>query len=181
MKHNDLAQAYLEYYARQQRGGQFVAFRGARRWQKGDGFGDRMRGVLKWAMPVLSAGASTFISEAAAAHSRGENMSDAAKSALKPTVGAVIDAIGKRITEGSKSSKQDGSGRRQKRKQGKAKKRKATKTQKPVYKDRQNGGKLKRKHKATGKVAKAKKATKKRKVKKAKRQNVKHHSNHYNF
>ena len=164
MKEQDLTQAYLQYYARQ-RGGQLVVFRGSRRWQKGDGFGDRMRGVLKWAMPVLSAGASTFISETAAAHSRGENMSEAAKSALKPTVGAVIDAIGKKITDGSKSPKQGGSGRRHK------KKRKAKK-QKPVYKGIQKGGKSKRKHKAKGKV-RAAKATKTRKVKKAKRSKAK--------
>ncbi|TNC99980.1 MAG: hypothetical protein FD123_4412, partial [Bacteroidetes bacterium] len=118
----------------------------------------------KWAMPVLSAGASTFISEAAAAHSRGENMSDAAKSALKPTVGAVIDAIGKKITDGTKSPKQGGSGHRRKKT-----KRKATK-QKPVYKGIQKGGKSKRKrkHKSKGKSPVAK-APRKRKVKKAKR------------
>lgn len=153
MSHDQQYQSYLRYYENQQRGGQYVAFRGARRWQKGDGFGDVLRGIFRWFLPVISSGASTFIRETAAGQARGENLGDAAKGALRPTLGSVIGAVGKRM--------QGGSGRR---------KRVTKKSRKRVYKGRQKGGKRKagkktfpaRKRKVTRKTKKVKKATRRR-------------------
>ena len=161
-------QAYLRYYDNQQRGGQFVAFRGARRWQKGDGFGDVLRGIFRWFLPVISSGASTFIKETAAAQARGDTLGDAAKSALRPTLGTVIGAVGNRIQGGSgrrrrvaKRSRKRVYKASQKGGKGKSVKKRAKKrAKKSVKKVRTLGNVTPKKRKPTRKVTKAKKAKK---------------------
>ena len=118
-----------------------------------------LRGIFRWFLPVISSGASTFIKETAAGQARGEKLGDAANGALRPTLGTVIGAVGKRM--------QGGTGRR---------KRATKRTRKRVYKGKQKGGKRKTAKNAFTSSFLGKKRTppkKTRKVKKATRRRTK--------
>ena len=93
---------YLQYYSTQRGRGAAAAaaagpriFRGGDRWrprQRGDGFGSFLRGIARFLLPVVGSGISTFASHTLDAADRGVSLGDAAKSALKPTLRAVVDA-----------------------------------------------------------------------------------------
>ncbi len=68
-------------------------FRGPRRWQRGDGFGDILRGVARFMLPVVLRGAATFAGETLDANERGESLGSAAKNALKPALQAAVQAV----------------------------------------------------------------------------------------
>jgi hypothetical protein len=176
-------QSYLRYYS-QQRGGQLPpVFRGARQWQKGDGFGDVLRGIFRWFLPVLTSGASSFINEAAAGQARGQSLGEAAKGALRPAIGSLIGAAAKRM--------QGGTGRRRSKKR-KSVKRKSVKRSKRVYKGSQKGGKSAKSRQSpfpfpfAGKAPKrksrkSKKVKKSRKSKKTSRKRARKSTPEYNF
>lgn len=101
---------YLKYYSTQQRGrgdsssGETTrVFRGAERWvrqrQRGDGFGSLLRGLARFLLPVLGRGIGAFASHTLDASDRGVSLGDAAKSALKPTLRAVVDAGTAQLTQ----------------------------------------------------------------------------------
>lgn len=95
-------EGYVRYYEQQQRGGNLV-FRGGRRSlaQRGDGFGDVVRGLFRWFAPVLASGASTFASKVIENRESGQSLGDAAKGALTPALGSVLAAAAKRAQGGS--------------------------------------------------------------------------------
>ena len=92
---------YLHYYGTQsgRNGGgdghqqQPVVYRGARRWQsqRGDGFGSVLRGLARFLLPVIGRGIGTFATHTLDAVDRGVSLGEAAKSALKPTLHAIVD------------------------------------------------------------------------------------------
>jgi hypothetical protein len=89
---------YLQYYTTQRGRGDATGlrvFRGAERWrprQHGDGFGSILRGLARFVLPVLGRGIGAFASHTMDATNRGVSLGEAAKSALKPTLRAVVDA-----------------------------------------------------------------------------------------
>jgi len=108
---------YLQYYSKQRgRGGADSSqeprfFRGADSWrprQHGDGFGSLLRGLARFLLPVLGRGIGTFASHTLDATDRGVSLGDAAKSALKPTLRAVIDAGVSRMQKGKGKMKRAG-------------------------------------------------------------------------
>lgn len=111
---------YLSYYTSQRGRGDAIAgprvFRGAERWrprQRGDGFGSMLRGLARFILPVLGRGIGTFATHTLDATDRGVSLGDAAKSALKPTLRAVVDAgVGQLTSSSSQNGNGDGKRRR---------------------------------------------------------------------
>lgn len=91
---------YLQYYRSQTgRGGVDGdgprVYYGSARWRRrqgGDGFGSILRGLARIALPILGRGIGAFASHTLDATDRGVSLGDAAKSALKPTLQAVVSA-----------------------------------------------------------------------------------------
>ena len=104
---------YLQYYSKQRGRGVDSSqepkfFRGADSWrprQRGDGFGSLLRGLARFLLPVLGRGIGTFATRTLDATDRGASLNDAAKSALKPTLRAVIDAGVNRMQKGNGDKK----------------------------------------------------------------------------
>jgi hypothetical protein len=70
-------------------------FYGSARWrrrQDGDGFGSILRGLAQVALPILGRGIGAFATHTLDATERGVSLGDAARSALKPTLQAVVSA-----------------------------------------------------------------------------------------
>jgi len=116
-------------------------FRGSRRWQQGDGFGDWLRRAFRFILPIAASSAQTFMKETVDARERGASWKDAAKGALKPTLQSGINTAVKRFAEPS----QDGSGgkrrkcvkKRRAQKDGRKRKRNAAgRAEKRIYKAR---------------------------------------------
>jgi hypothetical protein len=90
--------AYRKYYeARSGLVGDsgFVLYRGGSREQQGDGIGDILRGALRFLLPALFKGASTFVGETLNANEKGASLGDAAKSALMPALNAAVSRVQK--------------------------------------------------------------------------------------
>ena len=153
-------QSYLRYYAQQQGGQLPTVFRGSRRWQHGDGFGDWLRRAFSFILPIAASSAQTFLKETVDAREKGATWKDAAKGALRPTLQSGISTAVKRFT----APPQDGSG---------GKKRKRVKKQQVRKSAAQKGGKTRKpaarkrvyKAKTTKKTMKSKKLPSKRKAK----------------
>ncbi len=90
--------AYEQQY-RKQNGGTTV-FRGSRRWQRGDGVGEILRGIARFMLPVVLRGASAFAGETLDANERGESLGNAAKGALKPALQAAVQAVAENFQGG---------------------------------------------------------------------------------
>ena len=86
--------AYCRYYEAQS-GGELPVFRGG--LQSGEGIGDFFRGLLRFVAPIAVRGIKTFAGNVMDAHQKGATLKDAAKSALKPTLGAVASSIGEQL------------------------------------------------------------------------------------
>jgi hypothetical protein len=95
--------AYCRYY-RAQSGGELPVFRGG--LQNGEGIGDFFRGLLRFVAPIAMRGISTFAGSMMDAHQKGQTLKEAAKQALKPTLGAVASSISDQL----QAQKQAGSG-----------------------------------------------------------------------
>ena len=61
----------------------------------GEGLGDILRGVFRFLLPVAKSVASKFITTAAQGLEKGSPLSQAAKSALLPTLGEAVWSVGK--------------------------------------------------------------------------------------
>lgn len=86
--------AYCRYYEAQS-GGELPVFRGG--LQSGEGIGDFFRGLLRFVAPIAMRGIKTFAGNVMDAHQKGATLKDAAKGALKPTLGAVASSIGEQL------------------------------------------------------------------------------------
>jgi len=86
--------AYCRYYEAQS-GGELPVFRGG--LQSGEGIGDFFRGLLRFVAPVAMRGIKTFAGNMMDAHQKGATLKDAAKGALKPTLGAVASSISEQL------------------------------------------------------------------------------------
>ena len=83
---------YCQYY-RNQIGGALPVFRGSDPY--GEGLGDILRGVFRFLLPVAKSAASKFITTAAKGLEAGSPLSQAAKSALLPTLGETVWSVAK--------------------------------------------------------------------------------------
>lgn len=170
MHSESIGDAYLKYYARQQRGGSVDenVYRGARRWaQKGDGIGDVLRSAARFLMPVFFRSAKAFANNALDAGDRGASFQDAVTSSIKPALSAAAEGVVSSFGGGGKRRDNESSKLAEKRasdssktefekfvkRSKKAKRSKKTKRSKPTQS--QNG-------KGTKGVAKSKKANKRK-------------------
>lgn len=124
---DQLCKAYFEHFKKQQ-GGSLGTFQGSR-FQSGEGLGDIFRAVGRFLFPIFSSGASRFITSTASGLNSGQNLKDAAKSAIGPTMNDVLSNAGDAVMK-----KMSGSGRKRRRTkrgvykgQPKRKRRKSTK------------------------------------------------------
>ena len=129
------AQAYYQYFnGGGGGGGEMPVFRGARRYpQYGAGIGDFFRGLFRTLFPVALRGAATFVNEAVRGQGEGASFAQAAKAAIQPTLGAVLNEVVSRQkksdAEALEKQQGGGAGRNRKRKSALykgAKKRKTT-------------------------------------------------------
>lgn len=131
------ANQFLRHYC-QQAGGSFPVFAGAP-YQTGAGFGNILRSIGRFLLPIIAPTASSFIRSAAEGLEGGQDIKSALKGSIAPTVktalGSTIEQVQKR---------QSGSGkRRHKRKVVRKKLYKATKA-KRTHKRKSKSGKRKK-------------------------------------
>lgn len=82
---------YLRYYQQQVGGSADIpVFIGG---QHGAGLGDFFRSVLRFIAPIALRGISTFASNTMRAHESGASLKDAARGAIKPSIGAIASAV----------------------------------------------------------------------------------------
>ncbi len=88
----------VAYYtnALQRGGSSYPVFRGAIRYQSGEGFGDVLRGLWRVFFPTVIRGASSFFNAGSSAlkNSNG-GMTDVLKAGLKPAIGSMLKSAGK--------------------------------------------------------------------------------------
>lgn len=131
-------QAYYQYFnGGGGGGGDYPVFRGARRFpQYGAGIGDFFRGLFRTMFPVALRGAATFVNEAVREQGEGASLGQAAKAALKPALGAVLnEVIARQKKSDAEKLLQAGSGKRKRKKKSK-RRRQSTR----VYKGGGGGG-----------------------------------------
>lgn len=122
------AEAYYRLFTGQQRGGSLLpVFRGAPYYQQGGGFGDILKGIFRFLLPVAVRGATTFLDSAARAQESGASIKEAAKAALRPTLSAAASEAYEQFAQ-RRQQQQQGSGKPKKVKRAKKAK------QKRVYK-----------------------------------------------
>ena len=102
----DRYSAYCRYYQAQS-GGELPVFRGG--LQNGEGIGDFFRGLLRFVAPIAMRGIKTFAGNVMEGHQKGQSLREAAKQALKPTLGAVASSIGEQM-QAQNAPEQGGSG-----------------------------------------------------------------------
>lgn len=102
----DRYSAYCRYYQAQS-GGELPVFRGG--IQNGEGIGDFFRGLLRFVAPIAMRGIKTFAGNVMEGHQKGQTLKEAAKQALKPTLGAVASSFGEQM-QARNAAAQGGSG-----------------------------------------------------------------------
>lgn len=106
---NPLGAAIFNHYIQQQGRGQFIPFQGGD-FQYGNGIGDIFRSIGRFLLPILTSTAGGFIGSAAQGLSEGKSFGEAAKQAIKPSIGAAVDSTSSQIM-----NKVRGGGRKRKR------------------------------------------------------------------
>lgn len=100
-------ETYIQHY-KNQVGGQLHPFAGARRAQVGGSLGGVLSSALRYLAPLAVRGASTFLNETLTGKDSGKSWGEAARAAISPALGSVMDGI-------VKGSEQKGSGKRRRR------------------------------------------------------------------
>ena len=117
----------LDYY-RSQQGKGFPVYRGAD-LQYGRGFGDVLKSVAKYALPVIAPVALRLIADTAIGLKSGKSFKDSIKGAIKPSIGEAMTVAGDKLKDEPKP--QSGIGRRRKYRR-KVRKRKKVKRVLPI-------------------------------------------------
>ena len=109
MQHEiDNANYYAKLYGNQS-GGNFPVFAGSRYSQYGQGFGAILRGIFRFALPVVARGASSFLEGLVSNREAGKDWKESAKSALGASAKSAMSQAGTQFA-------QQGHGRKRKRK-----------------------------------------------------------------
>ena len=82
--------------------GSIPKFYGLSRHQNGGGFGDVLRGLLRRVIPVANDGFAAFLRAGGESIKDGNTWKQALKSAIKPTIGAVLTATADQIASKQK-------------------------------------------------------------------------------
>ena len=101
---------YLKYYENQA-GGSYPVFHGSRQLQYGAGFGDVLKGIFRFILPVVARGASTFLGDMMRNRDAGHDWKSSAKSAIGPTAQSVMSQVANQLPQ------QEGAGKVRHRKQ----------------------------------------------------------------
>ena len=107
------AEYYANAYRNQGGGANFPVFQGSRYSQYGHGFGDILRGIVRFALPVVARGAWSFVEGLMKNRSEGQDWKTAAKGAIAPTAMATLSEVGNQM-EQHQQSRQVGHGRKRK-------------------------------------------------------------------
>jgi hypothetical protein len=107
---NPGVQNYVKLFKNVQEGGgaNYPIFHGTRYSQYGNGFGDILRGIFRFILPIAARGVSTFVGETVKAHDSGADWKTSLKSAVKPTAYGVVN----KAFEQMEDPPQKGSGKR---------------------------------------------------------------------
>ena len=85
-------QAYYEVFRTAQSGGLLPVYQGFSRYQTGQGFGDFFRGLFRRIIPVGLSAAKTLVSSLGSSSDAGASVSDALKSAIRPTITTALQS-----------------------------------------------------------------------------------------
>ena len=106
---------YIKFFEhRLQSGGgsvEYPIYHGARFYQNGNGFGDILRGVFRFILPIAASGATTFLGEMMKSRDAGADWKTSARNAISPTATNVLTKAVEQVQK-----RQVGTGRRRKRK-----------------------------------------------------------------
>ncbi len=90
---SQLCNTYLKYF---QQVGSFPVFEGARH-QHGAGLGTVIKSVGRFLFPIVASAANSFLGNTRRGVKRGHSIAGAAKAALMPTIGDVVQSTGSQI------------------------------------------------------------------------------------
>ena len=174
MTHTVATDVYVRYFkARQQSGGsaagEIPVYRGSHRsnLQSGAGLGDFLRGIFRFAAPLVLRGLASFAGNTMRAHEQGVPLGQAAKAAALPAIGEAMAQLG------IAAAPNRGAGKKRRRQKGGNRQRKAAKlTCHAAVK--QTGGKSKKTGKSKEKKASAGGAYKKKGRKRQAKQILQH-------
>ena len=124
----------LNYYLSQQGKG-FPVYRGAD-LQYGRGFGDVLKTVAKYALPVIAPVALRLIADTAMGLKSGKSFKDSIKGAIKPSIGEAMTVAGDKLKDEPKTQSGTGRPRKPRKKVSKKRKPKLQTGPKLVYKGR---------------------------------------------
>lgn len=97
MSENPQVELFRSAMLRQSGGGDIQVFRGATRYQYGQGFGDVLRGIWKVIVPVAMRAGKTLFKVGAQAVKEGSTPGDALKSAIRPALRTVLKHGGRAL------------------------------------------------------------------------------------
>ena len=117
----------------QQSGGSmsYPIYSGAIFYQNGSGFGDILRVIFRFILPIAAKGASTFLGETVKAHESGSDWRTAIKGAIAPTATTMLSRTAQAVSERQEHTPtQSGQGKKRKFKSKEYKKGKKLKSYK---------------------------------------------------